>query len=214
MTIRNARRVAGFFIVFGTSVSNSAELVAQGTEQSDSVRIRNWCRLATQVVEQGQPANKRPWAVRVLPICGSAASRTVQSILRRYRMGEENTPALDDAASIAAIFKDAGVFSTALEIAQDRSAGSAARVQALRIAYFQVNPGASETYQEFTAEPDSILVIYDPDPDAPMTVGTPLPPDAAQLAAAAGRSIRADPTAPEKVKRAARWILRTRRTPQ
>jgi hypothetical protein len=174
-------------------------------EHADSVELRNWCRLAEQVLEHGQPANKRPWAVRVLPLCGATAAHWITTSLRQHRADQVNTNALEEIVAATTIFKDADVFAAAITLAQDGSAGTAARVQAVRIIYYQITPGAAEPYEYFVSRQETNLAI---DSDAPMTVGKPLPPNAPMTATATGHSIIADPLAPETVKRAARWLLR------
>lgn len=174
---------------------------------SDSVQLRNSCRLAAQVIKRGQPANKRGWALQILPMCGATASNVITTRLRQRRGVEGNSPELDELAYLTTIFKDAGVFSTALEIAADRGAGTAARVQAIRIAYFQLNPGTSEPFEAFARDQ---TFVYGSNPDAPMIVGQPLPSNAAVVAAAVATLIRQDSSAPEPVRLAARWIMRAR----
>lgn len=185
-------------------LSSAARLPAQSVV-TDSAQAAQRCLSATQLIKRGGTPAERADALRVLPMCGASASRLVITLLQQRRGDAANSTALEELASVAMIFRDADVFSTALSIAGDRAAGIAARVQSIRIAYFQLNPGSSDTYASFVTDQGP---TYPTDADAPATVGTPLPSNAAAAAATVAATIVSDPTAPAPVRMAARWITR------
>lgn len=123
---------------------HAAPAVAQ--VRPDSAPHRSDCRLARQVLLHGQPANKRPWALGYIVTCGAGAGETVAEILRRHRSDVTVARELDELVTAVSGLVDRGLALAALDVARDPGAGTAARVQALRLLYFQVRPGAIVEY--------------------------------------------------------------------
>jgi hypothetical protein len=181
-----------------------------GTSQvsPDSVKHRNDCRLAFQVVTDGQPANRRQWALGLLPTCGTVGGEAVSGVLRRSRGAAVPSPELEAAVMLASVLHDARIFATAREIALDRGAGRVARIQALRVIYFQTGRGFADPYESFL---QGEQLTYMPLSDYPYTVGEPLPADVAEQAESVAQQILGTPdldadlcAAARKVRAAAR----------
>ena len=162
---------------------------AEAQVNPDSVKWRNDCRLASQIVTHGQPANRREWAIRVLPDCGAEGGRAVAAALNLHRSGGGKAEELEELVMITSVLHDANVFRAALSIAVDPAAQERARVQAFRILYFQLTRGAVDPYESFLAASGTIHFRIT---DYPFTEGQPLPPTAARQVLDAARTVRGD----------------------
>lgn len=175
----------------------------QGQAQPDSVKRRNDCRLAAQVVSHGQPANRREWALRLLPDCGSDGGRAVASALASFRNGAGSREHLEQLVMLTSVLHDATVFRTVLSIAVDPSADGVARIQALRVLYFQLSRGAVDPYESFLARRGYIEV---PLSDYPYTLGESLPANAAVQVRDAATVVIKDASSDADVRAAARKV--------
>jgi hypothetical protein len=154
-------------------------LDAQATSRPDTVQHRNNCRLAVQVLTTGHPANKRYWALAYASTCGPVGGSALAHALEQNRSSA--TPeSLEEVVMVSSEFHDATIFRTALDIARDQSSTRVARIQALRVLYYQLGRGRVDPYESFlVAERGEIYPIRH---DYPCGVGEPLPTDAAQQA--------------------------------
>lgn len=176
--------------------------------QPDSVKHRNDCRLASQVLTLGQPANRRTWALRILPTCGRTGATAVAEVLRSSRQDRVWRAGLEEVVMMASVLHDAEIFSAALGVANDGSAGKAARIQAFRVLFYQLSPGRADPYESFLAQNH---LAYIPPADYPSILVTPVPPDAAErVAEVARRNIDNGAQDPDIVS-AARKVLRAAR---
>jgi hypothetical protein len=163
-------RMLCLFVLAGTLGSiPAAPVVAQANARADSVQHRNSCRLAQQVLLHGHPANKRAWALGYIRVCGAAGGATLASILAR------DIAVNEDAVMVTSVLHDAAIFRVAFGIANDRTAAKNARIQALRVLFYQFGRGHVDPYESFLASDDGIYMAL---PDYGCTVGEPLPPDA------------------------------------
>lgn len=120
----------------------NAELHAQ-SDRADSVKHRNDCRLAEQVLVHGQPANRRNWALSTFVICTEAGRIAVQML----QQAVADSPAqLDEIVSAVSSLRDPDLALAAADLATDPSASTTVRVQALRILYSQAVPGFAIPY--------------------------------------------------------------------
>ncbi|WP_331129332.1 hypothetical protein [Longimicrobium sp.] len=159
---------------------------AFGQANLDSVKHRHDCRLAGQIVTLGQPANRRDWALRLLPTCGPVGGSSIAKAFGSFRSTETWDQRLEDIVMLTSVLHDARIFDAAAQVAADRSAGKAARIQALRVLFFQLGTSYADPYESFLAANE---ITYIPIGDYPLSVGTPLPPDAANRAAEIAWSI-------------------------
>ena len=157
-----------------------APVAAQANARADSVQHRNHCRLAEQVLRHGQPANKRSWALGYIRVCGAAGGATLAAIL------VESNLASEDAVMVTSVLHDASIFRIALEIAIDATAVKTARIQALRVLFYQLGRGRVDSYESFLASDDGIYMAL---PDYGCTVGEALPPDAGRRSLEAALTI-------------------------
>lgn len=179
----------------------------------DSVRLRNDCRLARQVLIDGQPANKRGWALSIVPSCGEEGGDAVVAELRRFRSAA-HPDVFEPVVRTATRYRDRLIFEGVLGLAADPAASVAARVQAIRILSAQLAPGSGAvwvSYSYFAGTDDSPgFVEIGPmsvSSDDPVFPGRPLPADALDRSEQAMRGLAENPGTPMPVRHAASVIL-------
>jgi hypothetical protein len=145
---------------------------------ADSITHRNDCRLASQVMSHGHPAGKREWALAILPSCGALGGQALSHALLGFRSASTWRSDQEDVVMVTSGFHDAAVFDAALEVAGDRAAGKAARIQSFRVLYYQLGWGRVDPYESFLAGAETTL--YLPLLDHVTRTGTPLPTDACE----------------------------------
>lgn len=106
-------------------------LALQAQVRSDSVKHRNECRFATQVVETGHPAPHAEWALGYIVACGTRVHGAVLATALRLLRGETDTVKIAPFWRNARFLRDGALYDAAVEIAGDRSASVPARVFAI-----------------------------------------------------------------------------------
>jgi len=99
-------------------------------QAADSVRWRNKCRSAAQIIRTGHPNPHEAWAYPQIQTCGPEAGRVLAERLRALRVSSD-TSELKRVTSVSG-FRDRRVYDAAMEIASDRAASAAARAYAFR----------------------------------------------------------------------------------
>jgi hypothetical protein len=114
--------------------------IAAGQANPDSIHLRNDCRLAAQVLQAGQPANKREWAMAFIPSCGQGG---VSAIVEKWRTNEASADSalLSDLRVAAFHLVDRSLFETFLATAGSPVASTRARIEAWRYLFRFSNPG-------------------------------------------------------------------------
>jgi hypothetical protein len=116
------------------------------------VNHRNDCRLAHQVLTNGQPAVKRSWALAIVAGCGPLGGEALAHLLREHRFDTEQNPELERIVTSATKLTDRAIYEAAIAVAQDRTAGVVGRVEALRTLYNQLTPGSFAPYESFVTD--------------------------------------------------------------
>jgi hypothetical protein len=124
-------------------------VVVQGQSNPDSVKLRNDCRFAAQIIESGRPAPHRSEALDILPACGGSATPTL------VRLWEQND--LSEADQVKLKFASVRILSDALVSTLLRTAGSSdrpvmVRATALAALVSIVDPGLIVTAHELVEE--------------------------------------------------------------
>lgn len=116
---------------------------ARAQASPDSVKMRNDCRLAAQVLTTGHPAPRLEWARGFIGYCGTGewAGATRGAILR-LRTSSDNAE-LGRQWRFVWMIRDADLFDTVIEISRDRHASTAARLWALRTLATYIDPGGN-----------------------------------------------------------------------
>ena len=182
-------------------------LSAAGQANPDSVRARNDCRLAVQVVMTGHPAVKTEWAMGFVRQCSELPSALARAI--RDTRTSRDTSVLKRVTAPADWLRDWGVYSAASEVLRDRTASPEARVFAIRVLMWAALPGMELDYSH----------LVDTDGDGSRSCGgmgpslhgeivraTPLPSGWEESGRALGRSVARDPSEPAPVREAARCL--------
>lgn len=176
-----------------------AQYPAQRWDGYRDVHHRNDCRLAAQILTHGQPANKREWAMSFIRGCGPLGGEAIGHLFRRHRAAEKRTPELEEVTLMATRMTDRSIYEAAMEIAQDPTAGTVARVQAIRAIFYQITPGSFAPYEDFVDTdglPIGISTYH-------ARKGEPLPENVFDEIVEAMQVIQRDASAPKPVRIAA-----------
>jgi hypothetical protein len=182
-----------------------------GQAQPDSVKLRNDCRLATQVLRTGNPAPRLQWATAFIRRCGADALAQANVAALQRLSSEPNFETLSLVWNQLQYVRDARVYETALAIADDRDASVAARVHALIWLVRLRAPDHFVDLQAVTGGFDSAGRVlggcgrYSHLAGAsPWYDGEPLPSDSGARIAELGGTLAADQSQPIDVRTAAR----------
>jgi hypothetical protein len=125
---------------------------ARAQADPDSVKLRNDCRLAVQVIETGQPATQRAEAFQTLPSCGGLARAAV---LRLWREDALTAPELGRLLFSSRTTLSDTLVHTLLDVAQNTARQSRMRVAALAALTTIADPAVGPTIEELSATPAS-----------------------------------------------------------
>lgn len=120
-----------------------------GQANPDSVKLRNDCRLAGQVIETGHPGVRTGWAWSVLPHCTVALRIRVLNAAMHDVRTSSDLHAIQRALMPAAWLHDRVLFERLLAIAGDRNASVTARVVAFVALASIRDRWASPSYNSF-----------------------------------------------------------------
>lgn len=182
-------------------------LSAQAQASPDSVKHRNDCRLAVQVLTTGNPAVKADWAIRQMRTCPAGAAELARAF-RAARSGRD-TASLNRLTAPADWLRDGSMFSAALEVLRDRNASPEARVYAARVAMWAYVPGEEIRYEHLVdadGDGDWTCSGLGPSLHGEVVRGTPLPAGWIESGTALGRALSVDDSEPVRVRQAARCL--------
>jgi hypothetical protein len=179
-----------------------------GQASPDSVKFRNDCRLATQVVTTGHPAVKTDWAMTIIRECPAVAGALARALAGAR--SSTDTVELTRITNAADWLRDGSLFAAAYDLLGDRAASHEARIFGVRVLMWAFLPGTEIRYSHLVAIVDGdgvpICAGLGPSLHGDLVIGTPLPPDWAPRAQHLGRTIALDPTEPVRVRQAARCL--------
>lgn len=178
---------------------------------SDSVKHRNECRFARQVVVTGHPAPHLRWALGYLSLCGAGEhGAAVAQAVRRLRT-ETDTSVLWPYWSVSRYLLDRQLFEAAEEIAADQSASTQARVFAISALISAVRPGFVSDYGQLVGgfRSDGIVAggCWSVVSGQFQRTDTPPPVDYRERAAAVRQRLRSNPVEAVDVRTAATCLL-------
>jgi hypothetical protein len=182
-------------------------LAASAQANPDSVRFRNDCRLAMQVVTTGHPAMKIDWAMAFVRECPGLAGNLARA-LREARTSRD-TAELNRLTTPADWLRDGALFSTARELLADETASPEARVFAVRVLMWAYVPGMEIDYQNLVdTDGDGIPTCsgLGPGLHGELQRGAPLPGDWIAQGQALGRAVALDTGGDARVRQAARCL--------
>lgn len=184
--------------------------IAAAQANPDSVKQRNDCRLAEQVITTGHPRRHAVWASSQLRTCGGDAfSRSIAAGLERLRTSSDTT-ALSVLWNRALLYVNSrSVFNQGLAIAADPSASTQAREFALTGLLRMLKPDAVIWLHTVTRTDREghyrSSFCYDGVTAGirPQVIGSPVDASAAARMREAGQMILGDASAPAGVRAAA-----------
>ena len=171
-------------------------------QAADSVKLRNDCRLAAQVLRTGHPAPQRPWALSKILLCGPEGGSALSQAMRDARASADT--ALHDALTApASRFRDGTVFQAAVDVAEDVTADPVARVFAFRVLAWALRPNSEISYVDLTG-----TRCYGSGPSLHIVVfpGSPLPADYVERIHATTQAVLRLAGGPATVRRAAACV--------
>lgn len=199
------------FALSALAGSTSRDAAAQANP--DSVKHRNNCRLASQVVAKGAPDPKRTWAFGYIRECDDPESKAAALAVLGQLRTSTDTSAIHYATAILVRVRDGDIFAATLSIAGDKTASVPMRVFALM---------ALSRLQDDFAAPDYGLFIRDRLGPLNSHIGscaaqgvhavpyrsgtTPMPADYRQQIVTIARRVRDDPAEPMHVRSAAACV--------
>lgn len=162
--------------------------IASAQAEPDSVKHRNNCRLAEQVIATGHPAPHDQWALDLIGGCPEGGEALANAL--RLASQSTDTAYLDRLTRPTLFLRDGNIFAAALTIASERSATETARVFALRSLIYAMRPTAGIDYGVLATDQPTFCV-GSASPHRSFTQGAPLPHDyAEQIHTLAWRIVR------------------------
>lgn len=113
----------------------------------DSVKLRNDCRLAEQVISTGQPAPHLVWANSLIGYCGRDVwARAAGAAIRRLRTSTDSGELSREWRHLW-MLRDSDVFDAVREIAADQRSSVSARLWAFRTLANYIDPEGTYVLQ-------------------------------------------------------------------
>jgi hypothetical protein len=155
----------------------------------DSIKHRNDCRLAAQVLSTGNPAPRYRWALEMAWHCPDAAPAIAQRL--EASASSRDTAALNALTAPTIQLRDGRIFAAAIRIAGDKAASREARVFAIRTLIYAMRPGGGISYDALV-NPNGSCFGGGPSFHQTTTPGAPLPSDYVQQVNALGQRLMRD----------------------
>lgn len=165
----------------------------------DSIKHRNNCRLAAQVLETGYPSPRYEWALEQAWRCPEAAPGLAAE-MKRWRTTRDTT-LLNALTQPTIELRDGRIFETAMEIAGDEQATTEARIFAIRTLIYAMRPGGGISYRNL-AERGEYCYGFNPSQHQIITRGTALTGDYVQRVNALGLRLAGDSSEPDAIRHA------------
>lgn len=151
---------------------------AQATSMSDSVYVRNRCRLAVQVITTGRPDPHAEWAYEYVRMCGREGAAAITRAMESAVASPDRSDW--ERLTISTFYvRDAGIFEAALGVSKNAAASTTARVYSMKILIQLLSPGTTLTYDDLTRGPAAQRVCFGTGPGSHHEVEevSPLPGD-------------------------------------
>lgn len=172
---------------------------AQAT--TDSVRLRDDCRLAEQILRTGEPAPKHEWAIGIIGACPQAGQLLGEIVLALRK--SDDTVALERMLDDVRGYQSPELWGAALQLASDPGAAAAARAYAFHILLDDLGLSLVITNQDLMHTPPRGACAFGRVHGLPALAGPALPGNYVQQTLNAARSALGDPSTPNIVRSAA-----------
>lgn len=133
--------------------------VGQKSADPDSVKHRNDCRLAEQVLSTGHPEPHREWALRIVVSCGPEAADAVSKL---WKSPPSDTATLTKLFLASSQFRDARIYDAALGVVTDPSRPDLVRLTALGVLASFAQPGVVLHLDDLTKVSPGIVSWQNP----------------------------------------------------
>jgi hypothetical protein len=197
-------------ILLAAAILAGSPRSAAAQANPDSVRHRNQCRLASQVLLTGAPAPHKNWAWTYIDSCSPAERVSVYTHAVQQARATSDLPELHRAIMPIVWFRDGQLFDEVMELAADASATVPARIVAFVALASLRNPQAAPSYTRFigaTTEVNGVPVAQCSGRRAHtpefVTGPSPLPDDYRERIDAVALQVSRDPSQPRDVRSAA-----------
>lgn len=183
---------------------------AHAQANPDSVKLRNDCRLASQVLRTGHPAPHLDWARGMIPYCGyNQWADAVAGAISRTRRSTNERELASEWRHLWMI-KDAVLLDSVRSIASDHSASVGSRLWALRTLANLIDPegvyGALTEVDPGRPDGRPVCIVNRAAGITMSYTGRPLPPDYVERARATAASIISDDSDVPTLRTAARCV--------
>ena len=173
-----------------------------GQADPDSVKLRNDCRLAAQVLSKGRPAPHDLWALQIIASCGDLAAEALPPV---WQDPPADTVSCAWLVGASVSVRDARVFEASMVAAQTPAGPRLVRLSALRVLATYADPRVSVSLEDLTSRRHLPLLVRD---DGNVRDGLqPLPENTREIVMALLQSLAA--TDPDEEVRGAAAFLST-----
>jgi len=183
---------------------------ARAQANPDSVKMRNDCRFAAQVLTTGRPAPHLLWARGFIGYCGTGEwSAATRGAVLRLRTSMDNAELAREWRFVW-MLRDADLFDAIVEIALDGNASVGARLWSLRTLAKYIDPEG-----EYNVGPPVRATSHGGQPECTAGqmagrmasyAGKPLPMNFSAQARGVAQTLIADETQPVEIRNAARCV--------
>jgi hypothetical protein len=115
---------------FGCATASTAQALAQGSQESQNVHLRNDCRLAAQTLTKGHPAPKTDWALSIISFCDASGGAALQAA---WVTPTTDSVALEQLVAASSRLLDQRVYDGVAAAARNVAAPRTVRLAALRV---------------------------------------------------------------------------------
>ncbi len=133
-------RIASYLLAGSLAVTASTSAYGQNSDRPGTVQLRNDCRLAAQVLQSGQPANKTTWAAGMIGACPREGPAVLAQLWARPAV---DSATADQLLNASVRIRDQRLASAALAVARNTSNDETVRVIAIGLLYLYADPFGS-----------------------------------------------------------------------
>ena len=187
------------FLVTAAMALGPGRAMAQAT--TDSVRLRDHCRRAEQILRTGEPAPKHEWAIGIIGACPQAGQLLGEIVLALRK--SDDTVALERMLDDVQGHRSPELWGAALQLASDSGAAAAARAYAFHILLDDLGLSLVITNQDLMHTPPHGACAFGRVHGLPALAGPALPGNYVRQTLSAAQAALADPATPGVVRSAA-----------
>jgi hypothetical protein len=143
-------RIASYLLAGSLAATASTSAYGQNSNQPGTAQFRNDCRLAAQVLQSGQPANKFAWAADMIGACPQEGPAVLAQLWGRPSV---DSATADRLLNASVRIRDQRIASAALEIARNPSREETVRIIAIGLLFLYADPSSSISFGDMVPPP-------------------------------------------------------------